>query len=140
MFKWFQKSKKSPSPKILIVDDEPDYVNTIRCRLEWNNFKVTTASNGKEGLEKAAAEKPDLILLDTSMPVMNGHEMLEHLRQDPGLQQIPVIMVTALCEIQDIERASRLGITDYVAKPFDSSELVQKIANVLKERSLLTAK
>ena len=140
MFKWFQKSKKNLAPKILIIDDEPDYVSTIRCRLEWNKYEVSTASNGKEGLEKATAEKPDLILLDTSMPVMNGHEMLERLRQHPDLQQIPVIMVTALCEIQDIERASRLGIVDYVAKPFDSAELVQKIANVLKGKALTTSK
>jgi CheY-like chemotaxis protein len=140
MFKWFQKSKKTLAPKILVVDDEPDYVNTIRCRLEWNKYEVSAASNGKEGLEKAEAEKPDLILLDTSMPVMNGHEMLERLRQHPDLQQIPVIMVTALCEIQDIERASRLGIADYVAKPFDSAELVQKIANILNGKSLTTSK
>jgi CheY-like chemotaxis protein len=140
MLKWFQKNKKNREPKILIVDDEPDYVSTIRCRLEWNNYEVSTASNGKEGLEKATAEKPDLILLDTSMPVMNGHEMLERLRQHPDMQQIPVIMVTALCEIQDIEKASRLGISDYVAKPFDSAELVQKIANVLKQKSLTASK
>ena len=140
MFKWFQKGKNNLAPKILIVDDEPDYVSTIRCRLEWNKYEVSTASNGKEGLEKAEAEKPDLILLDTSMPVMNGHEMLERLRQHPDMQQIPVIMVTALCQIQDIESASRLGISDYVAKPFDSAELVQKIANILKEKSPTTAK
>ena len=140
MLKWFQKSKKNITPRILIVDDEPDFVSTIRCRLEWNKYEVSTASNGKEGLEKAMAEKPDLILLDTSMPVMNGHEMLERLRQNTDLQQIPVIMVTALCDVQDIEKASRLGISDYVAKPFDSAELVQKIANVLKEKSPTAAK
>lgn len=140
MFKCFQRSKNANVPKILIVDDEPDYVSTIRSRLEWNNYKVITASNGKEGLDQASAEKPDLILLDTSMPVMNGHEMLKHLHQHPDLQQIPVIMVTALCEMQDIEEASRLGIADYVAKPFDSVELVAKIANVLKEKPLKTAK
>lgn len=134
MFKFFQKSKKTVQHKILIVDDEPDYVSTIRCRLEWNNYTVVTASNGREGLEQAATEIPDLILLDTSMPVLNGHEMLECLRQDPKLHQIPVIMVTALCEPQDVERASSLGVADYLAKPFDSSELVEKVANVLRRK------
>jgi CheY-like chemotaxis protein len=79
MFGLFKSNKKSGKAKILIVDDEPDYVNTIQHHLEWANYQTVVAINGKEGLEKAASEKPDLILLDTSMPVMNGHETLEHL-------------------------------------------------------------
>ncbi|MHC4423582.1 MAG: response regulator [Planctomycetota bacterium] len=134
MFGLFKSKKKSTQAKILVVDDEPDCVSTIQCRLEWCHYDVITAANGQEGLEKAVNEEPDLILLDTSMPVMNGHEMLEHVRKDPKLKDIPVIMVTALCEPQDITTASSFGIADYVAKPFDFTELMEKIAHALENR------
>jgi DNA-binding response OmpR family regulator len=118
--------------KILIVDDEPDLVSTVEYRLKFADCEVVTASNGEEGLEQARAEKPDLILLDTNMPVMNGHEMLERLRADGALKHIPVLMLTARCEPQDIAAASAHGVTDYVTKPFDFAELMAKIQMALK--------
>ena len=127
----FKQKKKTDHAKILLVDDEPDLIDTIQCRLEANNFVVSTASNGQEGLAKASDDKPDLILLDTNMPVMNGHEMLENLRKDPDLKNIPVIMCTALCEAQDIAAAMSYGISDYVTKPFDYADLIEKISNAL---------
>jgi CheY-like chemotaxis protein len=134
MFGLFKSKKKSERPKILIVDDEPDYITAIQCRLEWSHYDVITASNGQEGLEKVASERPDLVLLDTNMPVMNGHEVLERLKQHQELKNIPVIMVTALCEAQDVAKASSYGVVDYVAKPFDFSDLVEKIAKALERR------
>ena len=130
----FKSKKKAESAKILVVDDEPDYVTTIRCRLEWSHYEVITATNGAEAIEKAISERPDLVLLDTNMPVMNGHEVLERLKQHSELKDTPVIMVTALCEAQDIAKASSYGIADYVAKPFDFADLVEKIANALENR------
>ena len=131
------KSKKNSIPaKILVIDDEPDLVSTIQCRLEWCKFEVVAAGNGEEGLEKAASEKPDLILLDIDMPGMNGHEVLDCLRNRPDLRDIPVIMCTALCEAEDIAKASSYGVRDYIAKPFDFSELVEKISNVLGDKTL----
>lgn len=138
MFKLFGSKKKSERAKILVVDDEPDYITTVQCRLEWSHYEVITASNGEEALEKAAREKPDLILLDTNMPVMNGHEMLEQLRRNPSLKDMPVIMVTARCEAEDVAAASAYGVADYVAKPFDFTELVEKIANALANKRTLT--
>lgn len=135
MLELFKSKKKAARAKILVVDDEPDLVSTIQYRLEWSNCEVITASNGKEGLEKAASEKPDLILLDIKMPVMNGQEMLKRLREHPDLKDIPVIMVTVVCEQQDIATASSYGIADYVTKPFDFTELTEKIANALKHRN-----
>lgn len=134
MFGLFKSKKKSMKAKILVVDDEPDYISTIESRLEWCGYEVITAANGEEGLEKALDEKPDLILLDTNMPVMNGHEMLHRLRSNPNLKDIPTIMVTALCEAQDIEIASSHGITDYVAKPFDFTELIEKISHAIEKK------
>ncbi len=130
----FKAKKKASQVKILVVDDEPDLVSTVEYRLKFANCSVVTAANGQEGLERAAAEKPDLILLDTNMPGMDGHEMLEHLRADPVLQHIPVIMVTARCEPQDIAAASARGISDYVTKPFDFAQLLDKIHAALKDR------
>jgi two-component system alkaline phosphatase synthesis response regulator PhoP len=131
----FKSKKKTARAKILVVDDEPDLVSTIQYRLEWSNCEVITAANGKEGLEKAANERPDLILLDINMPVMNGHEMLKCLREHPDLKDIPVIMVTVICEPQDIATASSYGIADYVTKPFDFTELMEKIANALEYKN-----
>jgi DNA-binding response OmpR family regulator len=128
----FKTKKKTSQMKILIVDDEPDLASTVEYRLKFADCQTFTASNGREGLERAAAEKPDLILLDTNMPVMNGHEMLEALRADPALRQIPVIMLTARSESQDIAAASAHGVSDYVTKPFDFAQLMAKIQTTLK--------
>jgi DNA-binding response OmpR family regulator len=131
MLKLFRSKKRTSQMKILVVDDEPDLLSTVEYRLKFADCDVVTASNGQEGLEKAAAERPDLILLDTNMPVMNGHEMLERLRADPNLKGIPVIMLTARCEPQDIAAASSLGISDYVTKPFDFTQLFDKVRAAL---------
>jgi two-component system alkaline phosphatase synthesis response regulator PhoP len=130
----FKSKKKMSQVKILLVDDEPDLVSTVQYRLKFSHCEVVTASNGREGLEKAMSEKPDIILLDTNMPVMNGHEMLEHLRNNPELKDIPVIMLTARCEPQDIASASAHDIADYVAKPFDFTELMDKIKSALPNK------
>ena len=131
----FKTKKKVDRARILVVDDEPDLVSTIQCRLEWCKCQVLTAMNGQEGLEKALNEKPDLILLDNNMPVMSGLEMLEQLRQHPELKEIPVIMCTALCEAENIAKVTSYGISDYVTKPFDFTELMEKITNVLKHKN-----
>jgi CheY-like chemotaxis protein len=138
MFGLFKSKRQTKGSKILVVDDEPDYVSTVECRLGWCGYKVITAANGKEGLEKAESERPDLILLDTSMPVMNGHEMLERLRKSPELKDIPVIMTTALCDVEHISTASSYGIAGYVAKPFDFAVLTDKITEVLEEQRTLS--
>jgi len=131
----FKSKKKSIRARILVVDDEPDLVSTIQCRLKWCRCEVITAANGKEGLEKAISERPDIILLDINMPVMNGREMLERLRNHPDLKNTPVIMLTAFSEAQDIATVSAYGIADYVTKPFDFTELMEKIANALEIKS-----
>jgi CheY-like chemotaxis protein len=128
----FKTKKKTSQPKILVVDDEPDLISTVRYRLEFSQCEVVTAMNGQEGLEKAASEKPDLILLDTNMPVMDGHETLARLKSDPDLKDIPVVMLTALSEAKDIAAASAHGIKDYITKPFDFTELMEKITNILQ--------
>jgi CheY-like chemotaxis protein len=130
----FKSKKKTTHAKVLIVDDEVDIVSTVKYRLEFCEFEVVTAANGKEGLEKAASEKPDIILLDISMPVMNGHEMLERLKNNPELKDIPVIMFTAFSDARYVAKAVELGVTDYATKPFDFPELMGKITKALENK------
>jgi DNA-binding response OmpR family regulator len=134
MFEFLGLKKKADKTKILVVDDEPNIVQTLRDRLEMNEYRVITASNGKEGLETALQEKPDVILLDVIMPIMDGHEMLEALRRQPGGEEPSVIMLTARSQTQDISRANACGIDDYIVKPFDLSELLEKIESVVEHR------
>ena len=140
MFEKFKSNKETSPARILVVDDEPDCLSIIRCRLEWSHYEVITASNGAEGLQIAENENPDIVLLDTNMPVMDGHEMLERMRKHPILKDTPVIMVTALCEMNDIAAASALGIADYVTKPVDFPSLLEKISNILGNRVSRSAK
>jgi two-component system, OmpR family, alkaline phosphatase synthesis response regulator PhoP len=134
MFDFLWSKKKAEHAKILVVDDEPNIVQTLQDRLEMNDYSVVTAANGRDGLEKALSEKPDIILLDVIMPVMNGHEMLEQLRKSDEGKNIAVIMLTARSQNHDIARASACGIEDYIVKPFDLSELLEKIAGILESR------
>lgn len=131
----FKSKKKTSQAKILVVDDESDIVSTVQYRLKSCGYEVTTATNGKEGLEKATSEKPDLILLDINMPIMDGHEMLERLRNRPDLKHTPVIMLTAYSDKRDISKAADFGIQDYVTKPFDFTELTEKISKALESKA-----
>ncbi len=135
MFDFLGLKKKTTKTKILVVDDEPNIVQTLQDRLEMNEYEVVTAGNGREGLEKFEQEQPDVILLDVIMPIMDGHEMLEVLRKRPTGQNVSVIMLTARSQTQDIARANACGIDDYIVKPFDLSELLEKIESIVEHRN-----
>lgn len=134
MFDIFGLKKKTEKTKVLVIDDEPKIVQTLQDRLEMNEYEVFTAYDGKEGLEKAVKFLPDVILLDIIMPEMDGLEMLEALRGKPGCSDIAVIMLTARSQREDIERAKSCGIEDYVVKPFEISELLEKIEKIVEKR------
>ena len=138
MFDFFGLKKKMDKTKILVIDDEPNIVQTLKDRLEMNEYKVFTANNGKGGLENAIRNDPDVILLDVIMPVMDGHEMLEALRKHPKGKNCAVIMLTARSQMQDISRANASGIEDYIIKPFDLSELLEKVESIVEKRDTIT--
>lgn len=138
MFEFFGLKKSADKTRILIVDDEPNIVRTLKDRLEMNDYNVITGSNGKEGLDRAVEERPDIILLDVIMPVMDGLEMLEALRTNSECDGISVIMLTARSQTQDIARAKACGIEDYIVKPFDLSELLEKIESVVEQRKAVS--
>ncbi len=137
MFDFLGLKKKTSKTRILVVDDEPNIVQTLQDRLEMNEYEVFTAGNGREGLKRFEDERPHVILLDVIMPIMDGHEMLEVLRKQPGGQDVSVIMLTARSQTQDIARANACGIDDYIVKPFDLSELLEKIESVVEHRKAM---
>ena len=112
--------------KILSVDDS----RTIRLIVgrAFKNYDVTMieASNGEEGLATAAREKPDLIILDVTMPVMDGVTMLTKLKEDASLKTIPVIMLTAESGRENVLQIARLGVRDYLVKPFKEDQIIEK--------------
>jgi two-component system KDP operon response regulator KdpE len=114
---------------ILVVDDEPRMINFMRMNLELEGCRVITAANGKEALEKARAEMPDIVLLDVMMPGMDGFETLRRLRE---FSQTPVLILTAKDEEEDRIKGLELGADDYIGKPFSHRELVSRIRAVLR--------
>jgi len=103
--------------KILIVDDEPDFVDALRMRLEANGYEVISAYDGQDGIDKAKKESPGLILLDLVMPMINGFTVLVKLKGDSKTMNIPIVILTAKTESEYALDAGRLGANDYLVKP-----------------------
>ncbi|MBW2645402.1 MAG: response regulator [Deltaproteobacteria bacterium] len=118
---------------ILLIDDSKMIQATFREALEEAGFMVISAGDGQKGLEIAKAEKPDLIILDVNMPVMNGWQFLRTLSITPEIEDIPVLLATTREKIMDIEKGFALGIKDYVVKNEDLSQLVNKVEKVMAE-------
>ncbi|MCA9355876.1 response regulator [Candidatus Kaiserbacteria bacterium] len=117
---------------ILIVEDEPDIREAISEAITESGFRVSIAENGSVGLRVAIKEKPDLILLDIIMPIMDGHEMLKKLRQDPWGKSVKVVMLTSMDDINNIGSAHEGKITDYIIKAHSSlDEIVKKVREVI---------
>ena len=113
--------------KILVVDDETELLKAINILLKTSGYEVVTAQDGQEGLEKAKSLSPDLIVLDILMPKMDGYEVCRLLKFDEKYKSIPIIMLTA--KVQDIDKAmgKKVGADDYIAKPFETQDLIDKI-------------
>ncbi len=118
---------------IFIADDELDFVSTLKSRLEFEGFVVATAADGKEALQRIPREKPDLILLDIMMPAMNGYQVCRELKGNADTRSIPILMLTAKSQESDKFWGKEAGADDYVTKPFDMEELIEKIKGMLDE-------
>jgi two-component system cell cycle response regulator len=117
--------------KILSVDDSKTIRMIVGRTLKNYDCTMCEASNGEEGLAAAASEKPDLIILDITMPVMDGVTMLTRLREDPNLKSIPVVMLTAESGRDNVAHIARLGVRDYLVKPFKEEQLIEKIGRIV---------
>ncbi|NQT30962.1 MAG: response regulator [Deltaproteobacteria bacterium] len=127
--------------KILLVDDDADFVESTRIVLESKPYDVIVAKNGDEGLRKAKEAKPDLIILDVIMPVKDGFTAAEQLKKDPQLSRIPTIMLTAFAEKHaeasiPVSRGYTLETEDYIEKPVSPEELLARVAKQLKKIGL----
>ncbi len=115
--------------EILIIDDEPQIRKLLKINLESNDYKVSQASTGKEGLILSATHPPDLILLDIGLPDKNGHQVLQELRE---WYNKPIIILSVIDNESDIVSALDNGATDYLSKPFRSGELLARIRSAIK--------
>lgn len=121
---------------ILVVDDNAQNLELLCIYMEdLKEARVITATNGLDALGKVAAESPDLMLLDIMMPKMSGFEVCKRIKADPKTRDIIVVMVTALNETGDIERAAECGTDDYITKPVDRRAVVTLVRNLLAAKS-----
>ena len=125
--------------KVLIVEDNPQGLELLEVYMEDLQPEVTTSSatNGVEALEMISRDKPDLILLDIMMPKMSGFEVCRHLKGNPETRDIQVVMITALSETGDLERATESGADDYLTKPVDRAALVNLVRTMLQARQAI---
>ncbi len=118
--------------KILIIDDHADNVFLLKDRLEKEGFEVITAYDGESGIKKAGEELPDLILLDIMMPGISGYEVCKTLQSDTKTKPIPIILVTALTEAENLKEGLQAGAFDYIRKPYNKVELIARINSALR--------
>ncbi len=130
------KPMTEPQAKILIVDDEPKNVKLLEAFLIPGGHQVIKASNGEEALQQVQQEKPDLILLDVMMPMMDGYEVLKHLKADGRWRDVPVIMISALDDIKSVVRCIERGAEDYLPKPFEPMLLRARVNACLEKKRL----
>ena len=118
--------------KILLVEDHTELRHVLGHQLESMGFTAITAKNGREGVETAVAEKPDLILMNSMMPEMDGWEATRVLRADPQTKDIPILASTALFRPSDLKTWIDVGCDDYIIKPFTSDEPLRKITALIR--------
>lgn len=123
-----------PKSKVLIADDNATNVELLEAYLCDVDCEIAVASDGKQTLEKVAEFQPDLILLDIMMPKLSGFEVCKTLKRDPQTSHIMILMVTALNELGDIERAVAAGCDDFLSKPVNKIELLKRVENMLRLR------
>jgi CheY-like chemotaxis protein len=140
-------AKKNPSPgsnpnqparksRILIADDNQPNVELLEAYLSDVQCEMAVAVDGRDTLDKVESFKPDLILLDVMMPKLSGFEVCKQLKSDPKTRGIMILMVTALNELGDIERAVDSGTDDFLSKPVNKVELLKRVENMLKLRHI----
>ncbi|MBZ0187323.1 MAG: response regulator [Candidatus Obscuribacterales bacterium] len=119
--------------RVLIIDDEEDTREIAKLSLSMlGGFDVVEAENGKQGIEVATLEKPDVILLDMMMPIMDGPATLEALRTNEATKDIPVIFLTAKAMTTEIEKLKRMGAVDVITKPYDPTTLAGQVQQILE--------
>ncbi len=123
--------------KILVIEDDPVIMKIVSTVLKKNDYLVATAENGQEGVNMAATFVPDLILTDVMMPVMDGFEVCRRIRQDKVLGNVPIIMLTALTDVEQKIKGFEAGADDYLSKPFEMPELLMRMDALLRRSKMV---
>jgi DNA-binding response OmpR family regulator len=116
---------------ILVVDDDPVILRLLEVNFEMEGFVVRTAADGQEGCEVARAEAPDVIVSDVMMPRMSGLELVAELKGDAATAGIPIILLSAQAQVSDVRSGLDAGADDYVTKPFEPNDLVERVLKLL---------
>ncbi|MDY6793366.1 MAG: response regulator [Thermodesulfobacteriota bacterium] len=119
--------------QILIVDDEPSIIVPVQFLMEQNGYEVMVAFSGEEAMEIIAEKKVDLILLDIMLPVIDGFEVCQRVRENPRWDGIKIILLTALGSDANVEKGLALGADAYITKPFSNIEIVDKVKQLLEK-------
>ena len=120
--------------KILVVDDEPIIVKMLESGLKADGYEVFTAHSGDEGLEKCKLEKPDAVILDIMMPDMDGSVVAAHMQEDPNMNKIPIVFLTAVVKPQEIPKGRKIGGHYFLSKTFKITELLEILKKILPEK------
>jgi pilus assembly protein CpaE len=118
-------------PRVLVVDDDPMLAKLVQITLSKAGYTIVTANDGIECLRKTKRDKPDLIILDVSMPGIDGFEVARRIRKDPTTKNIPILMLTGRNDASNKVQAFSIGVDDYLTKPFDINELVARVSSLL---------
>lgn len=119
------------SPQILVADDEPALLRLLEFVLGRRGYVIQCVTNGNAAVEVLKTESPDLVILDVMMPGLDGYEVLTFIRETPRLEGLPVVMLTARAQLDDIQRGLTLGADAYLAKPFDPEELFSVVESLI---------
>ncbi len=119
--------------QVLLVEDDPSVARLVQFKLEKNGFLVTIKDRGSEAIHWLSSNKPSLVLLDLMLPDISGYQVLEHVKGNPALKDIPVIVLSSRGQKDEIDKCLALGAREHILKPFNPTELLDKIISILGE-------
>jgi DNA-binding response OmpR family regulator len=121
--------------RVLLVEDEPDILDTVKAILEMHGYEVSLAENGVDGLNKIKTEKPDIVILDIALPDMGGFDVCRKAKLDKNCKNIPIVMFSSKFQPSDIKFANEMGANGYITKSADPEALISKIEELLKKNT-----
>jgi len=116
---------------VLVIDDDPVILELLRVNFEIEGFDVICATDGEEGLRRAHTDRPDVVISDIMMPRRDGLQLLTDLKADPATEDLPVILLSAKAQKSEVEHGMDMGADDYITKPFDPLELIDRLNAVM---------